>query len=163
MKWNNGKEKAKFEREQANLRKEYLAVGMTEKQIRAMRSFDEKFFNERRREAEHTQELDIHAFDDEFGEDELKNALLEKFLDKLSKTDTHFQNERFGWIEQIEDEPLCKLLKELSNEDKELLTELFADGLTQQKIADNFGLNQSNISRKLARLKKIIKRFYQIA
>lgn len=43
MKWNNGKERAKFEREQEELRKEYLAAGMTEEQIQSMRQFDEEF------------------------------------------------------------------------------------------------------------------------
>ena len=31
MKWNDGKERAKFEKEHEKLRKEYLAAGMTEK------------------------------------------------------------------------------------------------------------------------------------
>ena len=44
MEWNNGKERALFEKEQANLRNEYLAVGMTEEQIKTMRDYDEEWF-----------------------------------------------------------------------------------------------------------------------
>ncbi len=55
MKWNNGKERAKFEREQKELREQYIAEGMTEEQIQAMYDFDLDVFNGKRREAEHTQ------------------------------------------------------------------------------------------------------------
>lgn len=159
MKWNNGKERAKFEREQEELRKEYLAAGMTEEQIQLMRQFDEEFFNERRREAEHTQELDIQAFDDDDSEDELKSSLLEKFMDKLSKTDTHFQNERLGWIEQIEDESLCKALKALKNENKELLSLIVCDGLNQRQIAEQLGVSQQAISKKIKKIQTFFKKW----
>ena len=36
MEWNNGKERALFHKEQAELRKQYLAAGMTEEQIQAL-------------------------------------------------------------------------------------------------------------------------------
>lgn len=152
MEWNDGKERAKFEREQAELRKEYLAAGMTEEQIRAMYKFDKSFYNERRREATHTQELDIQAFDDDDSEDELRNSLLDKFMDKLSITDNHFQDERFGWIEQIENETLCKTIKSLSDADKELLTLLVCDGLNQRQIAERFGVSQQAISKKIKKI-----------
>ena len=40
MKWNDGLERALFMKEQAKLRKQYLAAGMTEEQIRALYKFD---------------------------------------------------------------------------------------------------------------------------
>lgn len=43
MEWNNGKERALFEKEQAKLRKEYLAAGMTEEQIQVLRDCDEEW------------------------------------------------------------------------------------------------------------------------
>lgn len=57
MKWNDGKERALFEKEQAQKRKEYLAAGMTEKQIQVLRSYDEDWYRSRRREARHKQRL----------------------------------------------------------------------------------------------------------
>lgn len=159
MKWNDGKERALFEREQAQKRKEYLALGMTEEQIQVLRSYDEEWYRSRRREALHTQRLNITAFDEDDGDDETKNPLLKKFLHSFSVEDKHFENNRFGWIEQIEDKSLYKTVKALSEMEKEILTELLYDGFTQEEIAQNFVRNQSSISRRIARLKKILKNF----
>lgn len=43
MEWNNGKERALFQKEQAGLRKLYLAAGMTEEQIQALHAFDREW------------------------------------------------------------------------------------------------------------------------
>ena len=99
MEWNNGKERALFEKEQANLRNEYLAVGMTEEQIKTMRDYDEEWFKKRRNEALHTQGLDMLTSEDEDNKD---NPLLKKFPYRFSIFDKHFEAERFGWIELIE-------------------------------------------------------------
>lgn len=161
MKWNNGKERAKFEREQEALRKEYLAAGMTEEQIQLMRQFDEEFFNERRREAEHTQELDIHALDGDGNEDEdnKDNPLIKKFLDSLTRVDTHFENDSYGWIEQIEDESRCKALKKLPDDYKELLTLIVCDELNQRQIAEQLGVSQQAISKKIKKIQTFFKKW----
>lgn len=159
MKWNDGKERALFEKEQAQKRKEYLAAGMTEEQIQVLRSYDEDWYRSRRREARHTQRLNITAFDEDDSDDEAQNPLLKKFLHSFSVEDKHFESERFGWIEQIENKSLYKAVKSLSEMEKEILTELLYDGFTQEEIAQNFGRNQSSISRRIARLKKILKYF----
>ena len=119
MKWNNGQERALFEKEQAKLRKEYLAAGMTEEQIQILRSCDEDWYRIRRREARHTQRLNITAFDEDDG-DESQNPLLKKFLHNFSVEDRYFENDRFGWIEQIEDKNLYKAVKSLTNKDKKI-------------------------------------------
>ena len=159
MEWNNGKERAKFEREQARLREKYLAAGMTEEQIQVMREFDADWYRKRRREARHTQRLNISAFDEDDGDDETKNPLLKKFLHNFSVVDKHWESERFGWIEQIEDKGLYHKVKSLKEIEKEILTEVLYDGFTQSDIAENLGVNQSNISRRIARLKNILKNF----
>lgn len=161
MKWNDGKERAKFEREQEELRKEYLAAGMTEEQIQKIYQFDKSFYNERRREATHTQELDIQAFDDDGNEDEdnKDNPLVKKFLDSLTRVDTHFENDRYGWIEQIEDESLCKALKALKNENKELLSLIVCDGLNQRQIAEQLGVSQQAISKKIKKIQTFLKKW----
>lgn len=159
MKWNDGKERALFEKEQAQKQKEYLAAGMTEEQIQVLRSYDEEWYRSRRREARHTQRLNITAFDEDDNNDEAQNPLLKKFLHSFSVEDKHFELDRFGWIEQIENKSLYQAIKALSEMEKEILTELLYDGFTQEEIAQNFGRNQSSISRRIARLKKILKNF----
>ena len=118
MEWIDGVERRKFAREQSRLRKEYLAAGMTEEQIAELRAFDEDWYNSRRREAVHTQALDIYTSEDEERKD---NPLIEKFPDRLTVTDKHWQG-RYAWIEQIADESLYRAVDALSKEDKELLT-----------------------------------------
>ncbi len=159
MEWNNGRERALFEREQAQKRKEYLAAGMTEEQIEILRNYDEEWYRSRRREAEHTQRLNVSVFDEDDGDDETQNPLIKKFLHSFSIEDKHWEEDRFAWIEQIEDEKLYCAISSLSKGDKELLTKVMYDGCTQAEIAKKFRLNQSSISRKIAHLKKILKNF----
>ncbi len=159
MKWNNGQERALFEKEQAKLRKEYLAAGMTEEQIQILRSCDEDWYMSRRREARHTQRLNIPAFDEDDCDSEAKNPLLKKFLHKFSVEDKYFENDRFDWIEQIEDKRLYKAINSLSDIDKEILTMLLYDGLKQKDIAEQRGVKKSAISRKISRLKNFLKNF----
>lgn len=160
MVWNNGKERALFEKEQAELLKEYLAAGMTEEQIQALRSRDEEWYRIRRREALHTQSLNITAFDEDDGDDETKNPLLKKFLHSFSVEDKHWENSRFGWIEQIEDRALYRALISLSDNDKEILTMLLFDGMKQKEIAAQKGMKKSALSRKIGRLKNFLKKFF---
>ena len=155
MKWNNGTERKLFEREQSRLRKEYLAAGMTEEQIQKMYEFDLQWFKSRRNETTHTQSLEIQTSEDE--DEKMENPLYKKFLEKLAVVDKHSDYSRYGWIEEIEDKRLYIALSSLSTSDKELLTKYFYDGFSQAEIAVCKGINQSNISRKFARLKKILK------
>lgn len=157
MKWNNAHEYALFREEQKKLRKKYLAAGMTEEQIRAMYKFDLKYLNLRQREARHTQRLAVTA-DDEEKNTETQNPLLKKFLHNLSTEDTHFEDDRFSWIEQIESKKLYKALKALSEADKEIITMLL-EGYQQKDIAIKFGVKKAAISRKIGRLKEFIKNF----
>lgn len=154
MEWNDGKERALFEREQAQLRKELLASGMTEEQIQILRSCDEDWYRGRRREARHTQSLDITAFDEDDCDSDAKNPLLKKFLHNFSIEDKHFETERFGWIEQIENKDLYIAITSLSDSDKEILTMLLYDGMKQKEIAEQRGVKKAAMSRKIGRLKE---------
>ena len=153
MEWNNAREYAQFKKEQEKLREEYLAAGMKEEQIKAMYKYDLKYLNLRQREARHTQELDISAFDDE-GDDEAKNPLYKKFLHCFSKEDKHWEDEHFGWIEEIENENMYRFLQSMSESDKKIMT-LLLDGYTQTEIASQIGVTQQAISKRLKKFQKI--------
>ncbi len=159
MEWNDGKERALLEREQAKLRREYLSAGMTDEQIQLLRSCDEDWYRGRRREARHTQSLNITVFDEDDCDSDAKNPLLKKFLHKFSVEDKHFETDRFGWIEQIENKDLYMAVSSLSDSDKEILTMLLYDGLKQKEIAEQRGVKKSAISRKIGRLKEFLKNF----
>lgn len=158
MKWNNGQERALFEKEQEKLRKEYLAAGMTEEQIQNLRSRDEDWYRSRRREAKHTQELDITAFDEDDCE-ESQNPLLKKFLHNFSVEDKYFETERFGWIEEITNKQLYKTVVSLSAKDKQILTLLVFDGFNQTEIAEQLGVSQQAISKKIKKFQTIFEKW----
>lgn len=153
MAWNNGKERKKFEKEQAELRKIYLANGMTEKEIQAMYDFDLKYLHHRRGEATHTQSLDFDSI--EFDDKETDNPLFQKFLEALSTTDDYSAFSRFGWIEEIEDQNVLKAVMELSKDELEIMTMWVFDGMNQREIAERFGVSQQSISKKIKKIKTI--------
>ena len=157
MEWNNGKERALFEREQARLRKEYLAAGMTEEQIKKMREFDEGWFRSRRREANHTQQLEIQTSEDE--DEIMENQLYKKSLKKISIEDGYSEYSRYGWIEEIENENLLLAINSLSDKDKELLTKYIFEGLKQTEIAQTEGVVKVVICKKLKRIKNFLKKY----
>ena len=158
MNWNDGKERKKFCKRQEKLRKEYLAAGMTEEQIKALYEFDLAEYRLRRREALHTQKFDFEPFVSE-ASDEGQNPLYKIFEDKLTTEIDLTSLSRFSWIEEIEDEQLCQALKLLSDDYLEILTELLVDKLSQTEIAQKRGVSRKAINNKISRIKKFLKKF----
>lgn len=158
MKWNDGKERAKFMREQAKLRKEYLAAGMTEEQIQKMFEFDFSLYKKRRNEAIHTQSFDFERFDENVS-DEGKNPLLDKFTEDLTVEIDYSQSTRFGWVEEIENPKLIQAIRELDKYELEILTEMVIDGFTQTEIAEAKGVSQQSISKKFMKVKRIFEKW----
>lgn len=116
MEWHDGTERRRFEREQAKLCKQYLAAGMTEEQIQALYAYDREWYKSRRREAVHTQRLDIQTSEDE--DINKDNPLYKKFFEKLAVEDNHADYSRYGWLEEIQDERLYVAISKLTEKDK---------------------------------------------
>lgn len=153
MGWNNGKERAKFERRQAKLREQYRAVGMTDEQIQAMYDYDKSIHNSNRRKAIHTQRLDLCALDGEA--DDGQNPLIEKFADKLTVELDISEVSRFAWLEEIEDDGVVRIIKNLPMQDIELLTKIVVDKFTLTEIARMENITQQAVSKKFQKIKKI--------
>ena len=155
MGWNNANERRKFEERQKRLAIEYRANGMTDKQIEEMNQFDLRQFNSNRRYREHTQAFQVDEFDDA---DESDNSLMRYFPEQLtSKIDDLASKTRFGWVEEIEDERLYKILIGMSKDDIELITLYVFDGYTQDEIANYMNCTKQNIQKKFHRIKKHLK------
>ncbi len=154
MEWHDGTERRRFEREQAELRKQYLAAGMTEEQIQALHAYDREWYKSRRKEAVHTQRLDIQTSEDE--DINKDNPLYKKFFEKLAVEDNHDDYSRYGWIDELENEELAKAVNSLSDTDKELLTMLI-NGFTQSEIGAEMGVSQQSVSKRI----KKIQRFFR--
>ena len=157
MKWNDGQERAKFEKEHEKLRKEYLAAGMTEKQIQDIFEYDWAEYRRTRIEAIHTQDLDFDSA--EFDDKETDNPLYKKFLSAISVTVDYSDSSRFGWVEGIDNERIVNALRTLPKDYLELLTDIIIDGLTQSEIAKKRGVKKAAINNKMSRIRKIFKIF----
>ena len=157
MEWNDGTERRRFEREQKELRKQYLAAGMTEDQIQALYAFDREWYKSRRREAVHTQQLDIQTSEDE--DINKDNPLYKKFFEKLAVEDNHADYSRYGWLEEIQDERLYVAISKLTEKDKEIIA-MMIEGFNQNEIAAHFGEKKAAVSRKIGRIKNFLRKFF---
>lgn len=143
----------KFEEQQARLRKEYMAAGMSDEQICIMYKFDKAQLARDLAYKRRTQSLFTES--DDF-ESETQSALLDKFMDVLSYTMEPDTSKPLWWLEEISDPSFLKAVKKLSSEQIELLDMYVFDSLSQTDIARRLGVNQSSVSRQLNKIKEIL-------
>lgn len=152
MGFNYAIEKAKFEREWTQLRVEYEKAGMSNEKINILHDYDWENFKKERIYAIHTQEFREAQYDNGNSQED-KSPLFKKFLSAISRWDNYAASTSTGWIEDITDERLAARLKELSQEDLELLTQFIIQGFTQSDLEQMGYGKQYKISRRISRLK----------
>lgn len=158
MSWNNGFERKKFEEKWVRESAKYRELGMSEADIAVIRSIEEDEYRSERRYRMHTQSFSLSDFgEDEEEEVDDKSVLFQKFMESITVIEEYRDSSRLGWINEIETNSLVAKLQGLSNEDLELLTKIVFDGLTQQEVAEMLGISQQSISKKLKRIKKLLK------
>ncbi len=159
MRFNNGKERQKFEDGWKRLRARYADAGFSEEGIAAMRAFDEDAYRSRRRYEEHTLPLpseDFHGGAPAKGRSLIANlAYLSTSFDETSFTGRH------AWVDTLDDPALTFGLKRLSRDDLELLTLYVIDGYSQPEIARFLGCDQYVVSRRFSRVKKILRQVHK--
>ena len=64
---------------------------------------------------------------------------------------------RYDWIQAIDNQELAGKLRQLSNEDLELLTLLVIYERTEREIAAMFGISQVSVLKLIERVKKYFK------
>ena len=105
-----------------------------------------------------------------------------KELDRKEQNNEHKETRRhstlnngiddYEWL-AVDDENLCRLLgkndiaervqealSKIKPQHKEILVEIYVKGVTQQEYAKKLGINQSNVSRRLATAKKSFCKFF---
>lgn len=65
---------------------------------------------------------------------------------------------QYDWIESLDDGELAGRLKKLSEDDRELLTQIVMDGLTKAEVARLRGVTRQSINDKIQRIKKFLKK-----
>jgi DNA-directed RNA polymerase specialized sigma24 family protein len=125
---------------------EYRAAGMTEEQIAEIAAFDLEVLRSDRRFYRHTQSLCPGGQ----GPEEAPEPSYDGSEPTLSG--------RLDWLEEIGDPALLELLKELSPEMLELLTLFVFEGYNQKQIARYLCCAKQNVSTKLLRLRRFLRR-----
>ena len=159
MKFNYQSEKKKLERRWKSIEKECQAAGMSEKSIEELRQYDLEAFRKERLFCMHNQYINDYDFEDGNESNESRNPYLVKFSDQLTKEDLYFEDDRYGWIQQLDDEELVRKILALGEERIELLTQYVYGGLTQREIAEGLGITRSAVADRIEVIKKKIKKF----
>ena len=133
MTWNNGYKRKQFEQFEEKQAAEYRRAGMSEEAIREMYLFDCDLYRRERIFVGRTQPL----INEDECDCETRNALCKNFLDAFSVQMIPFEDQRYGWIEQIENQTLYEALVDLEDEQKELLTLIYIYGYRKNYIARN--------------------------
>ena len=158
MKFNYQSEKRKFDERWNKVEKECREAGMSEKAIEELKEYDLAEFRRERIFCIHNQYINDYEFDDGNEADENKNPFMLKYSKHFSKEDTYFNDNRYGWIEQLEDEELIEKVLELSNERIELLTQYVFEEATQKEIAEKMGVSQVAVSKNIKRIRDFLKK-----
>lgn len=150
MSWNDGYERSQFKARQKELIAEYRAAGMTQEQIEEICLFDFESYKSDRRYATHTQHIPVS---DDF-EVDTQNPLISIFFERFTTAPKPSQNDKFWWIEEISNTLLCSRIKMMSERDKEFLTLIVCDALSQKELAQHYRTSQQMISVRINRIRQ---------
>lgn len=154
MGFNYAKERRKFDAEWKKLRKEYEQAGMADDVIDQLYQFDLETFRSWRNYSVRTQRMPDMYIETE--NEEEYSSLLKKFNTLSTSFDESDFSGRYAWTDTVNDSQLAERIKRLNTQDLEILTLYAIFGYSQSKIAQIMACNQSVISRKLARIKKVL-------
>ena len=137
MAYNYAKEKRRFDAEWKLKELWYRKEDMSEDDIEEMRRFDLEQFNRDR------------AY-------ESRRRPLETACGSCYIQHPEPSPGRYGWVDEINDPHLAERLRKLSDGDLELLTLIAIEGMTRQEAAKLMSCSHQNISRRIARIRKIL-------
>lgn len=139
MSYNHGLEEKIFEEQWKKTAEEYRKSGMTEEQIAVIYEFDREVFNSDRRYRERT----IDLFDN-------------PSVKKLKVYDDYSANNRYGWIDKIEDSEKYEKVMSLPEIWREAFTMYIFDGYTQKEISSKLLKPQQTISYWIVKIAEIL-------
>ncbi len=145
----------KFRKELERKHLLYAELDMTNAQIRALDDYDTEEFLSECVYRFHNQTLEIPT-DSDF--DDGQNPLYKKYGDAMTVEMKVSYPGRYGWMEEISSPKLYERLMMLSEEDLSLLDEYVFGEKSQKTLSEEKGIAQQNISKKLNRIKKFLKK-----
>lgn len=139
MGYNHALEEKIFEKQWKKTAEEYRKSGMTEEQIAAIYEFDRQVFNSDRRYRERTTEL-------------YNNPCIKK----IKVYDDYLENNRYRWIDNIDDPEKYKKIMSLPKIWRDAFTMYLYDGYTQKKNSSKLMRPQQSISRWIVKIAEIL-------
>lgn len=155
MGFNYGREKLIFDKEWKKLREQYKKAGMSEEAIQEIYDFDWCWFRIRRNYENRVQAMPEEKIDEK--NIETRSNLFQRFTSLSTNLDEGDFSGRYAWIDTISDNALSKRLRDLSDDELELLTLIAIEGYTQREIARKMHCSQNAISKRLIRIKRKLK------
>lgn len=155
MGFNYSREKLIFDREWEKLRMQYRKAGMCEEAIQELYDFDWSWFRMRRNYENRVQALPKENIDEQNAE--TRSSLFQRFASLSTRFDEIELSGRYAWVDTISDDTLSKRLKDLSDDELEILTLWALEGYTQCEIARKMHCSQNTISKRLIKIKRILK------
>lgn len=155
MGFNYSREKLIFDREWEKLREQYRKVGMSDKAIEELYDFDWSWFRMRRNYENRLQAMPDENIDEQNAE--TRSNLFQRFTALSTSIDEMELSGRYAWIDTISDDALSKKLRTLSDDELEILTLWALEGYTQCEIARKMHCSQNAISKRLIKIKRILK------
>jgi DNA-binding CsgD family transcriptional regulator len=155
MGFNYSREKLIFDREWEKLRGQYKKAGMNDEVIQELYDFDWSWFRMRRNYENRVQAMPEEEIDEQNAE--TRSNLFQRFTSLYTSFDVMELSGRYAWINTISDDALSRKLRDLSDYELELLTLLALEGYTQREIARKMHCSQNAISKRLIKIKRILK------
>lgn len=157
MNFNYSYEKKKFEQEWSKLEKEYREAGMPNEDIQTMKEFDLEYFRLNRNTVLHTCDLQDNEVLEDNGNDDFGNIDFNKIeyatINEQEKVETH---SRFWWIERLESKELIIAIKNLSQEELEIIDLRVFREFSLKEISELKGIPYRTIKYKFAKIKKFL-------
>ena len=160
MEFNYESERKRFKREQAELRLQYEAAGMSEEAIQEMYEYDWGMFKKRRSYCLHNELFDFNdesmvTFVGELSTDigMLSNGML--------RYPSYFEDSFEASFQNFNDPRLYRAMLTLTDKQKEACGLYYRDQLNEREIAEMLGIGQQRVSKRLLAAKKKIKKEFE--
>ena len=139
MEFNYAHEKRKFDEKWKKLEVWYRRSGMSEDAIREMREYDWNEFKARRR---YEKRRDDSGID----------------IEEIAEPETEQRTSgRYGWIDDIDIPTLVHKLRNLTLHEREIITLLTVEDLTQEQAAEKMGIPYRTFKYQLKKIKDFLK------
>lgn len=156
MGWNNGEKKREFIKRELEMLAICEKQGMSKEKIEKLFAEDYKAFKKDRCFYQHVQPLEVPTDDDD--EAELRNPLFQKFFDEMTFLSEPDQEQKFWWMDEIENEQIYRAICRMSLRRKMLIQLIVYEGYDQKTAAEILGISQPAVHKNMQQIFEELKK-----